>query len=219
MKAFNCIVLAGALAAAGSADAAGIGIRAGTTGLGADVAWSVAPTLSARLGYSALSWSRDISTDGVRYDGKLKLSNLSGLLDFSPLGPFRLTGGLIYNGNKYDMRGEPSGGTFTMNGRTYSASDIGSLSGAVKSGRSLAPYLGVGYGNVSGAGVNFYTDFGIIFQGSPRASLNATCGASLSPGACAQLQSDVADEQRRLEDKLKPFRYYPVLNVGITVGF
>ncbi len=219
MKVFKTIVVAGLLAAAGSVQAAGAGIRAGTTGIGGDVAWSIAPTLSARLGYSALRWNKDVSTDGVRYDGKLKLSNFSGLLDFSPLGPFRLTGGLIYNDNKYDMRGQPPGATYSISGRTYSTSDIGSLNGTVSSGRSLAPYLGVGYGNVSGMGVNFYADLGIIFQGSPKATLSATCGPSLSAAACAQLQSDISAERGRLEDKLKAFKYYPVLNVGLTIGF
>ena len=213
-------ILAGVLAAAGPAQAAGVGIRAGTTGIGADVGWNLAPAVDARVGYSALSWGHDVSTDGVRYDGKLKLSNLSGLLDFRPLGPiFRLTGGLVFNNNRYDLNGQPQNGTFTISGRTYSTSDIGSLGGSVKSGRSVAPYLGVGWGNVSGAGVNFYADLGIIFQGSPRASLNATCGPSLSASACAQLQSDIAAENARLEDKLRPFRYYPVLNVGLTIGF
>jgi hypothetical protein len=203
VKPIRYAVVGFALVAAGSAQAAGIGVRAGTTGIGADVAWSIAPTLSARLGYSALKWDRDVSTDRVRYDGKLKLSNFNTLLDFSPLGPFRLTGGFIFNDNKYDVMGERSGG---------------SISGTVKSGKSAAPYLGIGYGNVSGLGVNFYADLGIMFQGSPRASLSANCGP-LTGGACTTLQNEVAEEQRRLEDKLKNFKYYPVLNIGLTVGF
>jgi hypothetical protein len=196
-------VAAAALAAAGSAQAAGIGARAGTLGIGGDVAWSVAPTLSARLGYSALSWDRDVSTDRVSYDGTLKLSNLNTFLDFSPLGPFRLTGGLIFNRNRYDVRGDFLGG---------------SISGEVKTGNTAAPYLGIGYGNVSGLGVNFYADLGIMFQGSARASLTANCGA-LSAGACTSLRNEVAAEQARLEDKLKRFKYYPVANIGITIGF
>lgn len=195
------LVFAVAMAAAGGTQAAGIGVRAGTTGIGADVAWSLAPTLSARIGYSALKWSNDVDTSRVNYDGKLNLSNLSGLIDFSPLGPFRLTGGVILNDNKYDLTGRHSSGA--------------TLSGTVKPGRSTAPYLGVGYGNVSGLGVNFYTDFGIIFQGSPKASLSSNC-AGLSPATCA---SEVAAEQARLEDELKRFKYYPVLNIGLTVGF
>jgi hypothetical protein len=194
---------AAALITAGSVHAAGVGVRAGTTGVGADIAWSFAPTLSARIGYSALSWDRDVSTDTVHYDGKLKLGNLNTFIDFSPLGPFRLTGGLVFNNNKYDLRGDAGGG---------------SISGTVKPGKSAAPYLGIGYGNVSGMGVNFYADFGVMFQGSPKASLSANCG-SLSAGACSSLQSQAAAEQARLEDKLKDFKYYPVLNLGLTVGF
>jgi hypothetical protein len=203
MKTIKYAVVGLALAAAGSAQAAGIGVRAGTTGVGADVAWSLAPTLSARLGYSALKWNKDFDTDTVRYEGKLKLSNFNTLLDFSPFGPFRLTGGFIFNDNKYDVRGDVTGG---------------SLSGTVKSGRSAAPYLGIGYGNVSGMGVNFYADLGIMFQGSPRASLNANC---TSPGsaACTSLQSRVAAEQARVENELKDFKRYPVLNIGLTIGF
>lgn len=203
MRPMQAIFLAAALAAAGSAQAAGIGVRAGTTGIGADVAWSVAPTLSARIGYSALNWNKDVSTDRVTYDGKLKLSNLNTFLDFSPLGPFRLTGGFIFNNNRYDVRGDLLGG---------------SVSGDVKSGRSAAPYLGIGYGNVSGLGVNFYADLGIMFQGSPRARLTANCGG-LSASGCTALQNEVAAEQQRLEDKLKDFKYYPVANIGITIGF
>jgi hypothetical protein len=180
----NALLLAGLLSAAGTVHAAGIGVRAGTTGLGADIGWSLAPTLTARVGYSALDWNHDFNTDDVRYDGRLKLSNLSGLVDFFPIGGFRLTGGLIFNNNRYDVNGQPSNGTFTISGRTYSTSQVG-----------------------------------ILFQGSPRANLNATCGPSLSASGCAQLQSDVAAEQGRLEDSLRSFKHYPVLNVGITVGF
>ena len=76
----------------------------------------------------------------------------------------------------------------------------------------------MGFGNVSGLGVNFYADLGVMFLGSPRASLSANCGP-LTGGACTALQNEVAEEQRRLEDKLKNFKYYPVLNIGLTVGF
>ena len=203
MRPVRYAVLGLTLLAAGAAQAAGIGVRAGTTGLGADLAWSIAPTLSARIGYSGLSWNRDVNTDTVHYDGKLKLSNLNTFLDFSPFGPFRLTGGFIFNNNKYDVRGDSGGG---------------SIAGTVKSGRSAAPYLGIGYGNVSGLGVNFYADIGIMFQGSPRASLSAECG-SLSAGACSALQSQAAAEQARIEDKLKNFKSYPVANIGVTIGF
>jgi hypothetical protein len=195
-----------ALLAAGSAQAAGIGVRVGTTGLGADVAWDVAPTLSARLGYSGGSLDYDTSTSAVSYDGKVKFSSVNTFLDFAPLGPlFRLTGGFVFSDSKYDVVGNTASGI--------------SVSGTVEPGKSAAPYLGIGYGRVSGAGVNFYADLGVIFQGSPTASLTANCGAQTGTPACTTAQSQIAAEQARLEDKLKDLKYYPVLNIGLTIGF
>jgi hypothetical protein len=193
------------IAAAGSAQAAGIGVRAGTTGVGADVAWDLLPTLSARVGYSALKWNYDVDTSsGIEYDGKLKLSNLNTMIDFHPLGPvFRLTGGVIFNDNRYDVRSKQFGGA---------------LSGTVEAGKSAAPYLGVGWGTVAGTGVNFYFDAGIMYMGSPKATLSASCG-SLSPAQCAALQSQVAAEEARLQDELDKAKYYPVVNFGLTIGF
>ena len=215
-----CLLLVSGLAAAGSASALGIGVRAGTTGVGADLGFGIVPTLSARIGYSALSYSRDVDVTDIRYDGDLKLSNLSALLDFSPLpGPFRITGGLIFNDNKVDVTGRPSNGTYTINGVSYPSTAVGSLSGSVKSGNRAAPYLGIGYGSVAGFGVNFYFDLGVMFQGRPEAGLSVTCGSALSAAQCTQLRTDVAAEQARLQNEVRNFRYYPVANIGVTIGF
>ena len=193
-----------ALVAAGSAQAAGIGVRAGTTGIGADVGFGIAPTLSARLGYSAGEVNHDVTTN-LTYRGKLKLSNFNTFLDWSPLGPFRITGGFVFNDNKFDVVSDP------FNGAT--------VSGTVKPEKSAAPYLGIGYGNVSGAGVNFYADLGVMFQGSPQATLTANCGPSTTPAQCSAAQTQIAAEQQRLQDQLKNAKYYPVLNIGLTIGF
>ena len=201
------LVFAVALGACGAAQAAGIGIRAGTTGIGADVAWDIAPAVSARVGYSALTWGYDVNTSNASYKGDLKLSNLSGLLDFHPLGPvFRITGGVILNDNKYQATGHPT----VAPGNSFNAT--------VEPAHRAAPYLGIGWGNVSGAGVNLYADLGVMFMGSPKATLNADC-TGLTAAECSTLQSQVATEQVSLEDQLKRFKSYPVLNIGVTIGF
>lgn len=215
-----CVIVAMTLAAVGAAEAAGVGLRAGTTGVGADIGFGLLPTLSARVGYSGLSYNRTIEPTDLKYDSRLRLSNLNLLLDFSPLpGPFRLTGGFIVNDNKADVTAQPTNGTYTLNGVTYPASAIGSLGGTVKAGNRAAPYLGIGYGNVAGLGVNFYFDLGVMFQGTPSASLSATCGSSLSAAQCSQLQANVVAEQNRLQNDISGFKYYPVANIGVTIGF
>ena len=205
MKLGKAVLLAALAAAATSAQAGGAGLRIGTTGLGGDLGWEIAPTLGGRVGLSAGSYSTDVKTDDVNYDAKLKLGNLNAFLDWSPLGPFRISAGVIANNNKVDLVGRP----------TFDAM----VSGTVKPSNSWAPYLGIGYGNVWTKGVNFYFDLGVMFQGSPKVALTATCGPAATPAQCSQAQNDVATEQQKLQDKLDKYKYYPVANIGITIGF
>jgi len=208
MKYGRSLLVVALVVAAGSAQAAGIGVRAGTTGLGADFGWGIAPTLGGRIGLSGMNFNTDVETSDVNYDAKVKLANLNLFLDWSPLGPFRLTAGFIANNNKVDLTGQGSG---SLSGTT--------LTGTVKPDKDFAPYLGVGYGNVWTKGVNFYFDLGVMFQGSPKVALTATCGPAATPAQCSQAQNDVATEQQKLQDKLDKYKYYPVANIGITIGF
>ncbi len=219
MKLPRILFGAALLFAAHGSMAAGVGVRAGTTGVGGDVGFDIMPTLSARVGYSWLSFNTSVDSDDVQYDAKPRLSNGNLFLDWSPLGPFRITGGVVFNDNKIDVTGVPTGGTFTLNGVVYPAAAIGSLTGTVKSGQSAAPYLGIGYGNVAGAGVNFYFDLGVMYQGSPKASLTATCNPALPAAMCAQLQANAAAEAIDLQNSINNFKYYPVANIGVTIGF
>jgi hypothetical protein len=199
-------VFLSAVLACGAAQAAGIGVRAGTTGVGVDFAFGLAPTLDARIGYSALKWNYKTSTSDASYDGNARLSNLNALLDFHPLGPvFRISGGVIFNDNKYEATGHPNGAP-------------GSFNATVEAGKRAAPYLGIGWGNVAGAGVNVYADLGVMFMGSPKATIATDC-TGLSGAQCSALQGQAAAEQARLEDQLKHFKTYPVLNLGVTIGF
>jgi hypothetical protein len=185
--------------ACGLAQAAGIGLRAGTTGLGADFGWGIAPTLGGRIGVSGGSFSTDVDTSEVNYDADVKLANVNGFLDWSPLGPFRISAGLIANNNKVDITGTARDPALAGN----------TVTGRIEPEHSVAPYLGIGYGNVWTAGINFYFDLGVMFQGTPKVSLNC------SPGLAARC----AAEEERVREEVKRYKYYPVLNLGITIGF
>ena len=201
------LLVAAAALAIFDAHAAGIGIRAGTTGVGADIGFNLVPTVDARIGYSGLKWGYDVDTSQAKYDGDIKLSNLNALLDWRPLvgSFFRISGGVIFNKNKYEATGTPNGG-------------VGSFNALVESGKSTAPYLGIGFGSVAGMGANFYADLGVMFMGEPKATLTANC-AGISAAQCTTLNNQVTAEQQRLQDELKRFKAYPVLNIGFTIGF
>ncbi|WP_137939665.1 hypothetical protein [Chitinivorax sp. B] len=205
---------------AGMASAAGVGLRAGTTGVGGDIGFNIAPTVDGRVGWSGLNYNRTINDTDVDYDGRLRLRNLSALVDFSPMGPFRLTGGLVFANNKLKVTGKPKDGTYTFNNRTYTAAEIGSATGEVKGKNSVAPYLGIGYGRVAGTGINFYADLGVMLAGGSKTSLNVDCGTAIAgTPQCTQLQADAEEERRKLDDKVRGFKVWPVINLGVTIGF
>ena len=221
MKFTKIVSIMLALAAAGTAQAREIAttLDLGTSGLGLHLSTPLAANLNARVGLNVANYSYDGNTSDMDYDFKLKLKTVHALLDYHPFdGTFRITGGVVYNGNKIDARARPNGGSYTVNGRSYDASLVGDLSGKIDF-RKAAPYLGIGWGNaLKEQGWSVGTDLGIMFQGAPKtrlASNNCRAPALL----CTQLASDVVAENIALADDAKDFKFYPVLRVGISYRF
>lgn len=199
----------------------GTGISVGTTGIGIHLSVPVQPTLNARVGVNGLNYSYDTSTDNVDYDLKLKLRTADLLLDWHPTATaFRVSGGVVYNGNKIDATGVPNAaGSYTLNGTTYSAANAGTIESRIDF-RKAAPYLGVGWGNAAqnSAGWGISADLGVLFQGKPRSMLTST-GCTAPAPVCTQLATDLAAENVRLQDDLDSFRVYPVARIGINYRF
>ena len=197
-----------------------VGLRVGTLGGGVELAHAFTEKLGFRVSANGLNYSTSETRESVDYDAKLKLQSGQLLLDWFPFSNnFRLSAGAMYNGNKFTLDGKPSpGGTFTINGTTYSSSDVGSLNGKVDF-RKAAPYVGLGYGRPVGKGLSLTADLGVLFQGSPRSTLSVTCGAATPAPTCAQIQSGVAAEQNKLDDDMHNYRYYPVVSIGLAYVF
>ena len=216
------------LTAPGAAPAAtpdfAMAVRAGTLGAGLDLDLGLSPSFGLRVGFSGFNINHNIDTSDVNYVGRLKLQTVTGLLDWYVLGGgFHLTAGVAGNGTRLDVVGEPSRGTYTIDGRTYSSTQVGSLNGELKFGNSAAPYLGLGWGNPAGEDgrIHFLFDVGAIYGGTPSVSLTAQCGPAAPPGSaiCAQAQNDVAFEEDKLRGKADFLRWYPVVSLGIGVRF
>lgn len=192
----------------------------GTTGFGLHVTTPLAAQVNARVGVNFANYKYDGSTSDIDYDFKLKLATFDALLDYHPFdGAFRLSAGAIYNGNKIEARGKPTGsGTYDINGNIYSASAVGNLDGKIDF-RKVAPYLGIGWGNaVKTAGWGFGMDLGVTLSGSPKTQL-ASSGCTMSTTLCAQLSRDIAAENAKLADEVDDFKFYPVIRVGASYRF
>lgn len=189
---------------------ADVDVHISTLGWGLGLAVPVSDSVDARVGFNQFTRSYNTSTatanGTVNYTGNLKLASYDLLADWHPFhGITHLTAGFLYNDNKVQLT---STGQYTWNGTTYTSP----LTSTVTFNK-FAPYLGFGWsGQAKKTGFSFKSDFGILFQGSPSASVTSTDPAVQQSGALAGTQAS-------LNDKLRNFRYYPVVSVGIGYAF
>jgi hypothetical protein len=185
-----------------------------TLGIGPelDIRPAVLP-LGLRIGGNFFSLTRNISSNDIEYHGKADLKSGAFTLDWYPLwGGFRLSGGIRLNGNKATVDALPNAdGTITINHVAYSTA--GSAVNGQITFRDIAPYAGLGYSASLLGGLSLGLDLGVMFQGTPRASLAAQGLITQAPGFSA----DLAQETQSLQNKVKDFTLYPVAEV--TVGW
>jgi hypothetical protein len=194
----------------------GVGVtgKIGTLGVGAELNIAFSDNFGARLGYNNYKYKHNTDISSVNYDAELQLRTVSILADWYPAaGSFRASGGLMYNDNQSHYTGVPTGGTFTINGTIYNTSQISSLKGDLTFA-NVAPYLGIGWGNPvqNGKGWGMVADIGVLFQGSPKTALVATCPTTCSAG----IQNDVAAENAQLQSDVNKYKYWPVASIGIS---
>lgn len=205
-----------------AAFAQAVALRGGSTGFGAEYGFGLNERYDARIAYFGGSVSRSFTDSGVHYDSRMRFNTGLFLADFHPTsGSFRISAGLAYNGNKFDLTANGNGsGTVELNGTNYSISQVGPITGKLTFNK-INPYFGVGWGNAAksnGTGIFFSADLGgMLVNGDVK--LNAACPGSMSAPQCAQFQSDLQAEQQQANDSLSFRKVYPVLSFGIGYRF
>jgi hypothetical protein len=218
MKSKSLIVAAG-LALAFSVPPAradvGVNPRVGTLGYGLELSAGLNDKLSVGLGFNTLSRARHDSSEGIDYQFDFKLRSTELLANYHPFGGhFRLRAGLLLNQNEFDLTGQPSaGGTYEFNGNTYTAAQVGALTGKLTFKKN-APYLGLGWGNRPNGSWGLTFDLGAVYQGKPKLSLEAT-----NPTANAALAADLEDQRQQTEQDLSGYKWWPVIQLGMYLRF
>ena len=194
----------------------GIGIKAGTLGLGLEGRWSGLPYMDLRLGANAYDLNYDGREAGIRYDGDVDLETYYLTANFHfPLSPFRITIGAFANSNQINLVGAETGDyNFGSDPTDWTQAQVGVLSGTT-SFDDTAPYVGLGFDfELFGkAGLNF--DVGVLLQGDPVVTLDASGTAGDDPALRAALDAEALE----LEDDLSSFKAYPVVSLSFVYNF
>ena len=193
----------------------GVGVKAGTLGIGVEGTWRPLPYLDLRVGANQYDYGTTGAYSGVNYDAELKLDNYyaTGNLRF-PLSPLRLTAGLYSNGNEFNAVSGDNGAIIVIGGDPYPADAVGTLSaGASFDGTS--PYFGVGFDFTVLGKFGMNLDFGVLWQGSPRVSMATDGLLTGDPTFEASLDAERAE----LESELSDYKAWPVVSLGFVFNF
>ena len=189
----------------------GVGIRAGTQGIGAELGVGLSKWFALRGGYYGGTVSGDYDDTDISYNGDLTLGGAGVLADFYPMrGGFRLSAGVFSNDTAIELEAAPTGPQ-EIGGVTYTPAQIGVLNGDVEFD-STAPYFGLGWGRLTGGKrLGFLFDLGVLKQGSGDVILTSSTGLVSS----ADLESEAAE----IEDDIESYEFWPVLSFGMAIRF
>ncbi|MUL34917.1 hypothetical protein [Gloeocapsopsis dulcis] len=203
-----------------------LGGKVSTLGVGIEGVGAISPNFNGRLGFNYLGFGSGFTENNIDYDGDLQLLNATGMLDWFPSSTsgFRVTGGVVYQNNRVDAIARPAE-VLEIGGIEFPLAAVGQLEGSLTFPNTIAPYIGIGYGNPvrRGSAFSFNIDLGVLFPGSPQANLQATGpGVDLIGGIPVVnnlLEDAIAQEEEQIEDNVSWLGVYPVLFIGVSYQF
>jgi len=184
----------------------------GSLGLSLDGAYHINQYFSVDAEFNRFDHSGNRSYEGVNYDYGLHLSSFLVMLNWYPFGgAWHLSAGLANNSSSIDATGVPQNGSYTFNGHTYSAAEVGATSAGLSFPKS-ATYLGMGWGGNGDWGLVF--NLGLLHFSSPQFALNVA-GAASNPS----LAADVQQYQNQVQNRVNSWTWYPQAALEFYIRF
>lgn len=188
-----------------------VGIKGGSMGAGGQASVPLLDKMNARLASTYFSYEHsDVYTGddpSVAYDARLRMMAGGALVDYFPFGnAIKLSGGVYYYDFAVSGQAEPNE-SYTIDKKTFEPEKLGALSADVGFGSKWVPYAGIGLGNPvqSDHRLTFTLELGALYTNSPQIT---TTGEGLIAPTAKQAQD--------FEDGLSDFKFYPVLNLGLS---
>jgi hypothetical protein len=198
----------------------GLGVRAGTLGVGPEATLVVNPQIGLRGGIGITSYHYDgtFSDKQVTVDFPGSIWNVGvDLMPFS--GGFHIGAGVMHR-PQFDLSGTYTGSTQVGN-NTYTGTV--KLVGNMKNDSEIGPYGLIGFGRTNGRGLGFSLDLGTGYMGEGQINLTSSSCTLSSGQPCpnqSQFQADVAAEQKKMNDSIASYvKWHPIISLSLHYGF
>lgn len=188
-----------------------IGVKGGSTGVGGEFTVSLNKKFNTRISATFLDYTYSGEADleaTVGYDARNQTTSVGLIVDYFPFTKFiKLSAGVHYFDFTMDGFVAPTE-PYTVEGKEFSVEKLGSISALMDYESKIVPYLGLGFGNSARQGfpIRFTMDIGALYTNSPR--INSSGEGIIAP---------TAEQAKDFEDGLKDFKFYPVINLGLSV--
>jgi hypothetical protein len=212
----------------------GAAVKVSTLGGGAEVAVQVTHRTNVRAGFNVITYSRGFNKDGIAYNGQLNFKTFEAHYDIFPWAKsFHISGGVLaYAADPVTASAlVPGNQSFTLGGVTYFSDPTRPVTGNGKIVfNRAAPTVSFGFGNLvprrKSKHFSIPVEFGVAFQGSPKATLGLAGNVCDSPGVNCRsvasdptVQSQIVSEQNKLNNSMSFFKVYPIMSVGFGYKF
>ena len=198
-----------------------LGVKAGTTGVGAELTFGICRYLNLRGGYNWFTVEPSLKVDDVKFDADIDLDTASLLLDIHPFGGvFRISGGAYWHlDGTAALSATPSKPWTQIGNHSYEPASIGTISGRATVEDDFVPYVGIGWGNAvaADAALTFSLDLGVMFQSYDVEPLHSTGSGATSSDST--FRDDLAKERKRVQDHLDDWQIYPVVALSLAYHF
>lgn len=206
---------------------AGFALKMSSLGAGLEVAARVSNGSNVRVGFNDFAFDHDFTEDGDQYAAQLSLFSLQATYDWFPRhGSFHLSPGLLaYNGNRLTANTSSNAAAQAAPG-IFSQPVTGSA--RIQFAR-VAPMFLVGWGNIiprSGRRFSVPFEFGFVYHGDPKTSLHMNrivCNPGdmmcITASADPSIATGFQQEQMKIKQEVAPFKFYPVVSLGLGYRF
>lgn len=190
-----------------------IGVKAGSTGAGGEFTYSLNNKFNVRFAGSTFSYTYSGTEDmdpAVGYDVDGTVTSLGLTADYFPFKKFlKLSLGVHYHDFEVNGLVTPVE-AYEVEGKVFSPEKLGQLTAVVNYENKVVPYAGIGFGNPVAAGfpIRFTLDIGAFYTQAPK--INMVGEGMIAP---------TANQGQDFEDGLSDFKFYPVINLGISFRF